>query len=423
MSQTERVVLVLDPESRPGDPGDAQDGPVDSTPAGDPAEAVRLLHEFRRRRAELVEAELAGWTDDEREDEPAADELVEPLDPAERARLVAASGLALPPDLLALYGEADGDAADGDSFAGHEWFGLAGTVAGPMSWLWPEVGWGDDPWWSAAFDADPAGTVRRSRMRHGWIPFATSGGGDFLAVDLEPGPTGRVGQVISIGIHVHGAVYVADSVTALLRRQVAALDGGEYEFDNGYLSVVEAVVPDQNEFVEAQVWDDDDHGGSLHGMPAHVQCLRSRQADGLDLEPVRGAPRLHEAILIGHDTLDLGPLRAAPLEALHVRLDAVQVAPLAGHPTLRALTLGSRSPVDLGVLRTLPRLECLDLSGAAVADLDVVSGLDGLRLLALSHEQWQVCRPPTWLAAVALVGPATPDERDAWAARFQAAAR
>jgi hypothetical protein len=150
---------------------------------------------------------------------------------------------------------------------------------------------------------------------------------------------------------------------ALLRRQVAALDRGDYEFDNGHLSVSEAVLPDHDELLDAQVWDNDDHGGSLHGMPAHVQRLLARKADGLDLEPVHGAPRLSQAMLIGHDTLDLGPLRVAPLEALHVDLDAAHLSPLAGHPTLRALTLGSRSPVDLHVLRTLPRLECLDLSG------------------------------------------------------------
>lgn len=82
-------------------------------------------------------------------------------------------------------------------------------------------------------------------------------------------------------------------------------------------------------------------------------------------------------------------------------MDAAHLAPLAGHQTLRALTRGSRSPVDLDVLRTLPCLECLDLSGAAVSDLDVISGLDGLRFRALTHEQWQVCRPPASLAAVA----------------------
>lgn len=75
-------------------------------------------------------------------------------------------------------------------------------------------------------------------------------------------------------------MYVADSVTALRGRQMAALDRGDYEFDNGHPSVFESVLPDHDELVNAQVWDHDDHGGLLHGMPAHVLRLLARKAGG-----------------------------------------------------------------------------------------------------------------------------------------------
>ena len=57
-----------------------------------------------------------------------------------------------------------------------------------------------------------------------WIPFATDSFGDYLAVDMAPGPNGRPGQVILIGRHQdRGPVYVADSVTELIRAHAEAL--------------------------------------------------------------------------------------------------------------------------------------------------------------------------------------------------------
>ena len=50
-----------------------------------------------------------------------------------------------------------------------------------------------------------------------WIPFATDGGGNSLAVDLAPEPGGSTGQVIVIGSDEDIRRVVAPSVLALLR--------------------------------------------------------------------------------------------------------------------------------------------------------------------------------------------------------------
>lgn len=59
--------------------------------------------------------------------------------------------------------------------------------------------------------------VKRRYTCADWIPFATDGGGNSLAVDLAPEPGGAVGQVIVIGSDEDMRRVVAPSVLDLLR--------------------------------------------------------------------------------------------------------------------------------------------------------------------------------------------------------------
>ncbi|MFG6196908.1 SMI1/KNR4 family protein [Nonomuraea sp. JJY05] len=393
-----RFLYVLHPDTLPREPGADQDPPSNPTPAGDPEEAVQLFRKYLRKRAGILgEEEL----------------LPDPLDPAERAALLDAFPGDLPPDLVALYGEADGDEEIG-LFHNHPWFTLESTTT--FVHHRPERTWTGDPLWSMSGDAEPPGTIRRQLSSPGWIPFATSTGGDYLAVDMDPGPAGRPGQVIRVGIHYDGApVYVADSVTTMLRRLVAALDRGDYEEDGGYLDV-DAKLP-------SYLDDSRTHWrgvAPIRKKPRRIQSLVVDKVADLDLEPVRGAPHLRMVALFGEGPVDLRPLREVPLEALRLELNAADLSPLAAHPTLRVVTLRTREPVDLGVLGTLPRLEGLELAGSAVQDLAVIDELKGLLSLTLSPEQWRRLGEPPPLAAAGLGGDPTPSQVNEWAARFGA---
>ncbi|WP_372453969.1 hypothetical protein [Actinoplanes hulinensis] len=75
------------------------------------------------------------------------------------------------------------------------------------------------------FDCVPAGHVRRVSSSNGGVTFARDHGMNFAAVDLDPGPLGRSGQVVTHGRDVWTAVeYVTASVINLLRRAIATLD-------------------------------------------------------------------------------------------------------------------------------------------------------------------------------------------------------
>ncbi|SEH02624.1 Cell wall assembly regulator SMI1 [Nonomuraea solani] len=384
-------LYVLRPDVLPREPGADQGPPSNPTPAGDPEEAVRLFREYLRKRADIVGE---------------AEPLPAPLDPAERAALLDTCDL--PPDLVALYGEADGDDETG-LFYGHLWFSLESTTT--YVHHRPEREWNGNLFWSMTGDAEPPGTIRRQFGSPRWIPFATSTGGDYLAVDMDPGPAGRPGQVIRVGIHYDGApVYVADSVTTLLRRLVRALDRGDYEGGEGYLDIaarLPSYLDESRTYWRGQA--------PIPKKTRRIQTLVVDKVGDLDLAPVRAASHLSAVALFGAGPVDLSPLRDVPLEALRLELDAVDLSPLAGHPALRMMTLRTREPVDLGVLRTFPRLEGLDVAGAAVQDLGEP---DGLLLLTLSPEQWRRLGTPPPLAAAGLDGDPTPGQVHEWTARF-----
>ncbi len=64
-----------------------------------------------------------------------------------------------------------------------------------------------------------------------WIPFAHSVAGDYLCVDLAPGPVGTVGQVFGWNHDDDADPPMAPSLTAWLARVVACVEAGEIIYD------------------------------------------------------------------------------------------------------------------------------------------------------------------------------------------------
>ncbi|MDL4773162.1 SMI1/KNR4 family protein [Actinomadura xylanilytica] len=382
VSGPDRLLLVLEPGNLPAEPGDEQEGPADPTFAGDPDEAVRLFREYLRLRAGILGREH---------------DLHPPLDAAVRARLPRENGAALPSDLMALYGEADGESDEGMLLGNQTWFALEHTLDRSRVWS-PTLTWTGDPWWRVA-DSVPRGAVRQSVHRDGWVRFATNTGGDFLAVDLDPGPSGRPGQVVHIS-KGYGAVYVADSVTTLLRRHVEALERGDYTLrtHDPDLEALEDLDPEDIDLdVLNRYLDEEDLEREDLDLYLHIDIGLPREG---------GAP--------GRDAMR------------HVTLtgDAHDLAALCD-TSVEALRLVSDHPVDLDVLRTLPRLQGLDLSRADVRGIETLAELNGVLYLCLRYEQWQDlwqgAKEPSF-AAIALGGDPSPHEAHAWVLRFGAAA-
>ena len=89
----------------------------------------------------------------------------------------------------------------------------------------------DDPALVTDIEASavPEGTVRAVYASDRWVPFASDGAGNHLAIDLDPGPDGTPGQVISFGV---------DEATRFLLE----LGGNADDFGDGYLDHAVVVV-------------------------------------------------------------------------------------------------------------------------------------------------------------------------------------
>ncbi|MGW1340940.1 SMI1/KNR4 family protein [Kribbella sp. NPDC002412] len=388
-------LYVLGPYDLPFEPAELQSGPANAVPAGDPNEAVALLHRYVDHVERILDrkpGELFG-------------KLPPPVQP---------HNTDLPQDLLALYSVIDGD-GDAGIFDNHVWFGLE-SVADPILDRW----WGERNWTTEVsspplLDCVPALAVRRAVDWPAWIPFAGDTFGNFLAVDLDPGPQGSPGQVVRIGKdHRTGPVYVADSVTTLLRLHVEALDRGDYTASNGVVTTQWKAADDQ----DPRLLEVNGQAAPLQGVHEGIQDLRVKNAFQVDLEPVRGLPVLWHVALTNCATAELGPLQDTPVEELFIGLDQIDLKALSGHPTLRRLQIQTRLPVDLTPLRSLPALQSLDLSKAVAQDYQVLEELTHLKYVGLRPDQWRQATTPPNLAAAGLLGAPTFADAATWAVRF-----
>jgi cell wall assembly regulator SMI1 len=72
----------------------------------------------------------------------------------------------------------------------------------------------------------PDGAVQTVYFSAAWMPFATDGAGNGLAVDLEPGPAGTPGQVVSFGADESVRRVLAPSAEAFVDWCAEACDSG-----------------------------------------------------------------------------------------------------------------------------------------------------------------------------------------------------
>ena len=373
-------------------------------PAGDAQLAVERFHRYTRRRGEILGRE-------ERLPPPVSGTALE-----EAERMLSRR---LPGDLRALYQICDGggEGSSGCLFGRYRWLPIKSVAAcnaeqGEPFWFgWARV------WDQVVFDAEPFETVRRCTAHPGWVPFASGGDGNYLAVDMAPARNGHPGQVIAIGRDYRdGPVLIASSLTALLGCYLESLERGAYEFDDEYLIVQDPPIGrGPVELVVDEV--PDTLGLSLQAI--HINDATSP----VELSRLGAAGNLRLVHLNRCATADLEPLRSLPIETLRVTLSGGDLSPLAHHRHLAALSLGSAIPLDLSPLTTVSTLTALDLADAEIGDLSVVAELPGLRYLAMTPNQWatllESASAPPALGAASLIGKNLPfDLALNWGARL-----
>ncbi|MFD1365074.1 hypothetical protein [Actinoplanes sichuanensis] len=262
-------------------------------------------------------------------------------------------------------------------------------------------GYQDGPFDDAViFDCTPAGHVRRVSSSNGWITFARDYGMNFAAVDLDPGPLGRIGQVLTYGRDVWAPVdYVTASVTDLLRRAITTLDD-------------ERPPPPDPEIRTHR----------LAGLPTTAQGAILDTEAPVHLADLKTFTDLRSLVVRGKPALvDMSIPAHVPIERLDV--ETARWQPAALPPTIVDLTLaGNAEPTPIADLAALPNLTRLNLSGAQVSDIEAIPTFPALRVLILNGRQWTTLLAtggkPDGLAAAELGGAAGVGDAARWYQAF-----
>jgi cell wall assembly regulator SMI1 len=74
----------------------------------------------------------------------------------------------------------------------------------------------------------PPGAVQIQHYNRAWIPISDDAGGNHIAIDLDPGPAGNIGQIIITGTDEQERVRVASSLGAFLHWIAGEFEAGHF---------------------------------------------------------------------------------------------------------------------------------------------------------------------------------------------------
>lgn len=142
-------------------------------------------------------------------------------------KLESVLGLKLPADFRESYREVNGSGGTGVFPYGMYLLTLEEIAQQWRSWCEVLEDEGEDE------DASESGPFKDVKWNKKWIPFSHSGSGDHDCVDMDPGRTGRVGQVIDFS-HEEGPLGItAWSLREWLLAFANDLERGVYQYEEG----------------------------------------------------------------------------------------------------------------------------------------------------------------------------------------------
>jgi hypothetical protein len=252
----------------------------------------------------------------------------------------------------------------------------------------------------------PYGHVKRLCRNDWWLVFAAMEDGvSHLAVDLDPGPAGRPGQVIWFDDTTNLGGYVAESVEGVLLPRIPPdepVDPDEDKWSRWTCPSVPRYERGCGEVLD------------LTPEPS-LQLLRMRAVAEVDMAALAVFPILRHLAVYEADRVV--PANLPALEWLTVEAREFDLTPLTGNTTLWSLTLrGLDHPVDARGIATMTSLIRLDLSGVEVTHIEALADLPALRMVILNEEQWAQVDLPN--LAVMVLGGGTLAERVAWLDRY-----
>jgi cell wall assembly regulator SMI1 len=177
--------------------------------------------------------------------------LQPPASDAELAGLEATLGVRLPPSFLDLYRWRNGQRDDGQSgpFYGLSFLSIASVL---REWeSWNEILAENDPDMDRFSTSVAPGVVKALYANRRWIPISHDWGGNHIGVDLDPGPAGRVGQVINFGRDEDAKYVLGQSVEAFVERIANELEAGNFVLQDPSDGGFDTKDPPSSHFLDA----------------------------------------------------------------------------------------------------------------------------------------------------------------------------
>lgn len=177
----------------------------------------------------------------------AADSLNPHADDDGWARVEDELGVRLPADFIALYHWHDGQSRGCPTgiFYGMRFLSLQEVL---IEWRF----WAEEAESSGSIAPIATDVVKQQAANRHWIPFAEDGGGNFLAIDLDPGPSGLRGQVINFGSDEDRHYVLAANVRQLIAWMMRELQAGNHSIeDDGDAHSFNILRPKSAHFLDA----------------------------------------------------------------------------------------------------------------------------------------------------------------------------
>lgn len=311
--------------------------------------------------------------------------------PEQLAQAEAAVGMELPLGWRELYLEHNGEVQEVGLFLGMPWLSLEELVSQWRAWEELRPDYAEE----GTHYSLPPGAIRELNINPGWIPLSHDGGGNYLGIDLNPGPEGILGQFINFGRDEELKFVIAFSAEELFRFLYEEIRSPNTVLENGRLcwnegeALLDALsrmrLPLYREHIEPERPSAD--------LKSWRDELSSPWPDLIrDPEEFLSRRMVH---LIRRGLSDVVPLywcRGA-LGVFVAGNSIRELAPLSGLPLLRQLHAANNPISTLKGLSDLPNLGVLILDGTEVEDLSPLESFPSLRELALGRTRVRDVEP------------------------------
>ncbi|WP_409525990.1 SMI1/KNR4 family protein [Nitrincola sp. MINF-07-Sa-05] len=227
----------------------------------------------------------------------------------------------------------------------------------------------------------PRGHIKEIYCSRNWIPFSKDYGGNNYAIDLDPGPNGRAGQVIVFGRDFDTKFVLSLNLTAFVQYYLDSLDAGKYIKEDEQCIIIkrpELLLYNNGLKDEGRSYDD----WKLHLADEWREALTpyiSRCTSFSELESITSLNLLRTDILDLKPLIEFKGLRELIASATKLRnLEGIENC-----SELKKAYFGKISPNDISAIKLCSKLQRLSFSNTPLKNIDPILDLNNLKGLSI----------------------------------------